>query len=172
MGEQFLAVVTNTPFYDDDGSLVGIIYVSSDLQLFVETRVLCLAANNAESDHREDANCSRASIHRDDVMQFPFGIFSHGEKRSQGKSLKKSVDNSKGKSIHKIIMSRVKAWIQKKTMAWPWKANDQKGSEAKDVCVAVPFLSNDHKKNQSVNQKQEHQGGERNHLSNNEASGS
>ncbi|XP_057737644.1 uncharacterized protein LOC130954885 isoform X2 [Arachis stenosperma] len=49
-GEQFLAVVTNTPFYDDDGSLVGIIYVSSDLQLFVETRVLCLAANNAESE--------------------------------------------------------------------------------------------------------------------------
>lgn len=29
-GEQFLAITTNTPFYDDDGSLVGIICVSSD----------------------------------------------------------------------------------------------------------------------------------------------
>ena len=31
MGEKFLAVATNTPFYDDDGSLVGLICVSIDL---------------------------------------------------------------------------------------------------------------------------------------------
>ncbi|XP_057751304.1 uncharacterized protein LOC130969546 [Arachis stenosperma] len=243
MGEQFLAVATNTPFYDDDGSLVGIICVSSDSRLFVETRVPCLGANNAESgsgsrplrssisnklgldtqqplqtsiaskfsnlaskvsnkvksrirtgenngdresgsggshqsehsfsevgvaDHREDANSSGASTPRGDVMQSPFGIFSHGEERSQGKTLKEYVDDSEGKSIHKIITSRAEAWIQKKTMAWPWKANDQEGSEAKDVRVAVPFLSNDHQETQ----KQERQGGERNRPSNNEASGS
>ncbi|KAL4344437.1 uncharacterized protein LOC110266136 [Arachis ipaensis] len=57
-------------------------------------------------------------------------------------------------------------------MAWPWKENDQEGSEAKDVRVVVPFLLNDHQENQSVNQKQERQGGERNRPSNNEASGS
>lgn len=33
-GERFLAMVTNTPFYDDDGSLVGIICVSNDSQCF------------------------------------------------------------------------------------------------------------------------------------------
>ncbi|XP_026665790.1 probable serine/threonine-protein kinase SIS8 isoform X2 [Phoenix dactylifera] len=36
-GEQFLAIATNTPFYDDDGSLVGIICVSSDSRCFQET---------------------------------------------------------------------------------------------------------------------------------------
>ncbi|XLU32908.1 hypothetical protein S245_068974, partial [Arachis hypogaea] len=105
MGEQFLAVATNTPFYDDDGSLVGIICVSSNSRLFVETRVPCLATNNAKSgenngdresgsggshqsehfsfsevgvaNHREDANSSGASTPRGDVMQSPFGIFSH-----------------------------------------------------------------------------------------------
>nr|XP_010914582.3 LOW QUALITY PROTEIN: dual specificity protein kinase shkD-like [Elaeis guineensis] len=35
-GERFLAIVTNTPFYDDDGSLVGIICVSSDSRCFQE----------------------------------------------------------------------------------------------------------------------------------------
>ncbi|RWW15273.1 hypothetical protein GW17_00020899 [Ensete ventricosum] len=33
-GERFLAVATNTPFYDDDDSLVGIICVSSDSRSF------------------------------------------------------------------------------------------------------------------------------------------
>ncbi|KAG1326176.1 RGS domain-containing serine/threonine-protein kinase A [Cocos nucifera] len=35
-GERFLAIVTNTPFYDDDGSLVGIICVSSDSRCYQE----------------------------------------------------------------------------------------------------------------------------------------
>ncbi|XVF38869.1 hypothetical protein REPUB_Repub20aG0139400 [Reevesia pubescens] len=39
MGERFSAVATNTPFYDDDGSLVGIICVSSDSLPFHEMRV-------------------------------------------------------------------------------------------------------------------------------------
>ncbi|PPS03229.1 hypothetical protein GOBAR_AA17432 [Gossypium barbadense] len=34
MGERFSALVTDTPFYDDDGSLVGIICVSSDSRPF------------------------------------------------------------------------------------------------------------------------------------------
>lgn len=35
-GDKFLAISTNTPFYDDDGSLVGLVCVSSDLRLFDE----------------------------------------------------------------------------------------------------------------------------------------
>ncbi|XP_077218354.1 uncharacterized protein LOC143852692 isoform X2 [Tasmannia lanceolata] len=38
-GERFLAIVTNTPFYDDEGHLVGIISVSSDSQPFQEISV-------------------------------------------------------------------------------------------------------------------------------------
>ena len=39
MGERFLAIATNTPFYDDDGTLIGIICVSSDSRPFQEIRV-------------------------------------------------------------------------------------------------------------------------------------
>ncbi|XP_030474633.1 uncharacterized protein LOC115692019 isoform X2 [Syzygium oleosum] len=38
LGERFSAVATNTPFYDDDGTLVGIICVSSDSRPFQEPR--------------------------------------------------------------------------------------------------------------------------------------
>ncbi|XP_042437186.1 probable serine/threonine-protein kinase DDB_G0282963 [Zingiber officinale] len=34
LGDRFVVVLTNTPFYDDDGSLVGIIVVSSDSRSF------------------------------------------------------------------------------------------------------------------------------------------
>lgn len=50
MGEKFLAVTTDTPFHDDDGSLVGIICVSSDLRPFLEVRVPFSGVTNAESD--------------------------------------------------------------------------------------------------------------------------
>ncbi|XP_078168514.1 uncharacterized protein LOC144563010 [Carex rostrata] len=35
-GDNFLAISTNTPFYDDDGSLIGVVCVSSDMRLFDE----------------------------------------------------------------------------------------------------------------------------------------
>ncbi|KAK4759235.1 hypothetical protein SAY87_022366 [Trapa incisa] len=38
MGENFLAVATNSPFYDDDNSLVGIICVSSDSRPFQDMK--------------------------------------------------------------------------------------------------------------------------------------
>ncbi|XWS14209.1 hypothetical protein CRYUN_Cryun36dG0103400 [Craigia yunnanensis] len=50
MGERFSAVVTNTPFYDDDGSLVGIICVSSDSRPFKEMRVSLSAERHPEGD--------------------------------------------------------------------------------------------------------------------------
>ncbi|GMH28548.1 hypothetical protein Nepgr_030391 [Nepenthes gracilis] len=40
MGKRFLAIVTNTPFYDDGGTLIGIICVSSDSKPFQEMKVM------------------------------------------------------------------------------------------------------------------------------------
>lgn len=54
-GESFLAVATNTPFYDDDGTLVGIICVSGDSRPFQEKRVPLSGAKHLEP----DSNLSR-----------------------------------------------------------------------------------------------------------------
>ncbi|CAI9118964.1 OLC1v1020601C1 [Oldenlandia corymbosa var. corymbosa] len=37
-GERFMIIVTDSPFYDDDGNLVGIICVSADARPFLETK--------------------------------------------------------------------------------------------------------------------------------------
>ncbi|XP_010024797.2 LOW QUALITY PROTEIN: dual specificity protein kinase splA [Eucalyptus grandis] len=50
MGERFSAVATNTPFYDDDGALVGIICVSSDSQPFQEPRVEMPEVRHSEAE--------------------------------------------------------------------------------------------------------------------------
>lgn len=49
-GERFLAVTSNTPFYDD-GNLVGIICVSSDSRPFLEMRAPFYGVKNAEPDY-------------------------------------------------------------------------------------------------------------------------
>lgn len=59
MGEKFLVVATNTPFYDDDGSLVGLICVSSDSRPFFESRVPFSGVKNAESN--AGSTCPRSS---------------------------------------------------------------------------------------------------------------
>ncbi|KAJ1383261.1 Serine-threonine/tyrosine-protein kinase, catalytic domain [Sesbania bispinosa] len=221
MGENFLAVATNTPFYDDDGSLVGVICVSSDSRPFLEMRVPFSSVKNAESDsgstrprssitnklgldsqqplqaalasklsnltgennvdreggsgeshhsehslsesvltdHREYANSSGASTPRGDLPQSPFGVY-----------------ETEGKPIHKSIPSKAEAWIQKKTLSWPWRTNEK--SEARNVHVAGSWRQND-QGNESANQKivssglkQESKTDESNRPVNNEASGS
>ncbi|XP_027333845.1 RGS domain-containing serine/threonine-protein kinase A isoform X2 [Abrus precatorius] len=246
MGEKFLSVATNTPFHDDDGSLVGVICVSSDLQPFLEMRVPMSGERNSESDsdarprssitnklgldtqqplqvalaskisnlaskvsnkvksriwtgenngdreggngesrhsehsfsEREDANSSGASTPRGDVPQSHFGVFSQVEEKSQGKGRRDSGDESEGKPIHKSVPSKAEAWIQRKTLSWPWRTNDREGSGARNVCVAGSWRQND-QENESVNPKilscglkQEGQAGESNRPNNNEASGS
>ncbi|KAF6143369.1 hypothetical protein GIB67_001313, partial [Kingdonia uniflora] len=53
LGERFQAIVTNTPFYDDDGSLVGIITVSNDSRSFREMRIpLSGSTSDADSSFR------------------------------------------------------------------------------------------------------------------------
>jgi hypothetical protein len=105
------------------------------------------------SDQREDGgNSSGASTPAGEVPPTPFGSFTHAEERSQGKTMRNSGDESEEKPIHKIITSKAEAWIQKKTMSWPWKANDREESESKNVRVSWPWLQGDQEK-ESTNQK-------------------
>ncbi|KAK2448531.1 PAS domain-containing protein tyrosine kinase family protein [Trifolium repens] len=228
MGDRFVVVATNTPFYDDDGSLIGIICVSSDSRPFLENIVpFSVGKNEAKdsgvnfprigitnklgldpqqplqnalaskisnlatkvsnkvkskirtrengvggeggsgeshhsehgfsdyghSDQREDGgNSSGASTPAGEVPPTPFGSFTHAEERSQGKTMRNSGDESEEKPIHKIITSKAEAWIQKKTMSWPWKANDREESESKNIRVSWPWLQGDQEK-ESTNHK-------------------
>ncbi|XP_045827595.1 dual specificity protein kinase shkB-like isoform X2 [Trifolium pratense] len=244
-GDSFLAVTTNTPFYDD-GSLVGIISVSSDSRPFLEMRAPFFGVKNAESDngsmrrsssvanklgfdsqqplqsaiaskfsnlaskmsnkvksriwtgennvdregvngesyhselgfseHREDANSSGDTTPRGDLPQSPPGVFYRVEEKFEGKTLRDSGDESEGKPVHKILPTKAEAWIQKKTLSWPWRTNDREESEARNVRAADLWMQND-QENESVNQKNlssglkhESQAGESNRHTNNEGS--
>jgi hypothetical protein len=60
MGDRFVVVATNTPFYDDDGSLIGIICVSSDSRPFLENIVPFSVGKNEAKD--SGANFPRIGI--------------------------------------------------------------------------------------------------------------
>ncbi|XP_068326253.1 uncharacterized protein [Pyrus communis] len=49
-GDRFTAFVTNTPFYDDDGTFIGIICVSSDIWPFQEMKIPMSGGKPPESD--------------------------------------------------------------------------------------------------------------------------
>ncbi|XP_073028288.1 uncharacterized protein [Primulina eburnea] len=49
-GDRFLVVATNTPFYDDDGTLIGIICVSSDSKPFQETKATTSGQRHLDTD--------------------------------------------------------------------------------------------------------------------------
>ncbi|XP_057806094.1 uncharacterized protein LOC131021033 [Salvia miltiorrhiza] len=55
-GDRFLAVATNTPFYDDEDTLVGVICVSSDSRPFVEAQTV----NSELSDSGTGSRFSRS----------------------------------------------------------------------------------------------------------------
>lgn len=257
IGERFLAIATNTPFYNDDGTLVGIICVSSDSRTFQEAKVVSTVTKHPEGDssfsrfkmttssklgldpqqplqaaitskisnlaskvsskvsnkvrskirpgentvdheggsgdshhsdyglpdvalcdQREDANSSGASTPRGDVLPSHFGTFSQEEK-SPGKFLRDSGDEGDGKpAIHKIITSKAEAWIGKKGISWPWKANEREAPEAKTTRFVWPWLQNEqendpvHQTNPHSGAKVESQTGETNRPVHNEASGS
>lgn len=227
-GERVLVVATNTPFYDDDGTLVGIVCVSTDSRPFQETRAALWDTKNSDtdsninrprntvtaklgldsqqplqatiaskisnlatkvsnkvksrirtgdnfmdreggsgdshhsdhgfsdaalSDHREDGMSSGASTPRGDVPPCPFGVFSHVDEKSPGKSVRDSGDESEGKpAIHKIITSKAEQWMGKKGLSWPWKGNEREGSDAKTARFAWPWSHGD-QDNESVQQK-------------------
>ncbi|KAL8490542.1 hypothetical protein ACS0TY_022531 [Phlomoides rotata] len=211
-GDRFLAVATNTPFYDDDGSLIGIICVSNDSRPFIEAQAAAAsemsdsetsssfsrakttvaeklgldqqqpiqaaiasklsnlaskvsnkvklkmrpAENNLyfeggsvdshHSDHgfsdmampeiREDAASSGASTPRGDIHPSPFGVFS-GVTHDSG-------DEGEGRpGISRILSTKAEAWITKKGLTWPWKGNEQDGTEPKSPRFGWPWSQND-----------------------------
>nr|GMD89275.1 probable serine/threonine-protein kinase DDB_G0272254 isoform X2 [Ipomoea batatas]GME06227.1 probable serine/threonine-protein kinase DDB_G0272254 isoform X2 [Ipomoea batatas]GME20160.1 probable serine/threonine-protein kinase DDB_G0272254 isoform X2 [Ipomoea batatas]GME20161.1 probable serine/threonine-protein kinase DDB_G0272254 isoform X2 [Ipomoea batatas] len=256
LGIRFSVMTTNTPFYDDDGTLIGLICVSVDVRPFQESKAAFTAAkqmdsdssssrarsiaseklgldpqqplqvaiasklsnlaskvsnkvkskiktvesgvvreggsgdshqsnhvfsDSALSDHREDATSSGASTPRGDIPPSPFGVFSNASKEdSPEKYSRDSGDESEGKPrISKIITSKAEAWIQKRTLSWPWKGNEQEGSEARNTRFGWPWLHNDQDNDYSQPQnssnlaiKPESQMGEINRTTVNEASGS
>ncbi|KAK1292034.1 Serine/threonine-protein kinase EDR1 [Acorus calamus] len=222
LGERFLALATNTPFYDDDGSLVGIICLSSDsrllhditgpsasikpstsgsnpshpkgsltskvgldpqqpLQVAIASKISNLATkvtnkvrsrirtneNNFEHEggsgdslhsdqgcsdatlpgHKEDATSSGASTPRGDGHRSSVASNENSEKKSPGKGSKANTEEGDGRTgIHKLISSKAEAWVGKKGIMWPWKANEHDGSDAKNH-FGWPWLHNDHENN-------------------------
>ncbi|KAH6833076.1 PAS domain-containing protein tyrosine kinase family protein [Perilla frutescens var. hirtella] len=238
-GDRFLAVATNTPFYDDEGTLVGIICVSSDSRPFIEaqaansdmsdlrrhrttisgrfgldhqqplqaaiaSKISNLASkvsnkvkskmrpsensdreggsgDSHQSDHgcpdREDAASSGASTPRGDAHPSPFGVFSgvSNEENSPGKPSRDSGDEGEGKpGISRILSSKAEAWIAKKGLTWPWKGNEQDGSEPKSGWSWENDQENDlgQQKIAAASLKSENQVTETSHTANNEAPGS
>ncbi|XP_075097159.1 uncharacterized protein LOC107766684 isoform X2 [Nicotiana tabacum] len=215
-GDRFLVIATTTPFYDDDGTFVGVISVTSDVRPFQETRPESMGVKQLDadagfrarklassqlgldseqplqvasaskisnlaskmsnkvtskiktgessvlreggsgdshysnlafseaalSDSREDTNYTGASTRRGDVHS-SLGLFSNlaKEERSLGKP---SGDETEGKQgIYKTITSKAEAWMAKKSLLWPWKANARKASEARTTQSERPWLNND-----------------------------
>ena len=60
MGRRFLIIATDTPLYDDNGSLIGIICVSSDPRPFQEIKVTHLEAKELEAG--QSFNRSRSGV--------------------------------------------------------------------------------------------------------------
>lgn len=51
-GDRFLVVATDTPFYDDDGTLLGVICISSDMRPFKESGLMSMGVKQLEADTR------------------------------------------------------------------------------------------------------------------------
>ncbi|XP_049397707.1 uncharacterized protein LOC125861859 isoform X1 [Solanum stenotomum] len=51
-GERFRVVATDTPFYDDDGTLLGVICISSDMRPFQESGLMSMGVKQLEADTR------------------------------------------------------------------------------------------------------------------------
>lgn len=137
--------------------------------------------NVFHDDHREDGTSSGASTPRGDLHPSPFGVFSNVAKEdSVRKYSRDSGDESDDKpGISKMITSKAEAWIQKRTLSWPWKGSEQEGFEARNTRFGWPWLHNDqdnedsqYKRNSSMEIKEESHVYEANHTTTNEASGS
>ncbi|CAN4094971.1 unnamed protein product [Withania somnifera] len=60
-GDRFLVVATDTPFYDDDGTLLGVICISSDMRPFQESGLMSMGVKQLEADTRFRARTLAAS---------------------------------------------------------------------------------------------------------------
>lgn len=74
-GDRFSAVATNTPFYDEDGSLVGIVCVSSDLRTMEEIisgPSICSRPHPESSRTYCEASCSNSNRKASLLSRSPF----------------------------------------------------------------------------------------------------
>jgi PAS domain S-box-containing protein len=189
-GEKFVIVATNTPFYDDKGTLFAVITVSTDsrnfqeprdkpfpnfieaepsisrprriasaklgldpqqpLQVAIASKLSDLASKvsnkvkskmrngdnimereggsgdshySDHSDQREDANSSGASTPRGEIPHSIFGFFTN--------PTPEEIENRP--KLKQILTSKAEAWMGKKGISWPWKGNEQGGSEDRNV---------------------------------------
>ncbi|RAL47427.1 unnamed protein product [Cuscuta campestris] len=137
--------------------------------------------NVFHDDHREDGTSSGASTPRGDLHPSPYGVFSNVAKEdSVRKYSRDSGDENEDKpGISKMITSKAEAWIQKRTLSWPWKGSEQEGFETRNTRFGWPWLHNDqdnedsqYKRNSGMEIKEESHVCETNHTTTNEASGS
>lgn len=133
------------------------------------------------SENREDAASSGASTPRGDIHPSPFGVFSgvSHEENSPGKQSRDSGDEGEGKSgISRILSTKAEAWMTKKGLTWPWKGNEQDGTEPKSPRFGWPWSQNDQEhelgeqKSVAATLRSENRVSENNHTANNEAPGS
>ncbi|THU62651.1 hypothetical protein C4D60_Mb01t07330 [Musa balbisiana] len=198
LGERFLAIATNTPFYDDDGSLVGIICVSSDSRSFQDsaspptaTNPRASACNTASrprisfinkhgSDPQQPIQVAIASkitnLVSVDYCNFMKLNSAMIEEKSPGKATKVKNDEDEGKTgIYKII-SKTEALFANKGI-WHWKGHEQDGNDSKHRFV-WPWLhgnqenDSNYTKASEFGARTETQVTENNQTGNNEASGS
>ncbi|EPS58360.1 hypothetical protein M569_16453, partial [Genlisea aurea] len=171
-GEQFLIAATNTPFYDeDDGTLVGVICVSSDPRAYQETnhvmnssqtmppcqvaiaskisnlaaRVSCSVKLKLKPTESNNVNYYSASVSEDaassDASTPP------GNSRATcygvGRSHEEGDENDTKVGISKIFASKAEAWIVKKGLVWPWKGGSGDGTESKSSRFVWPWMHNE-----------------------------
>ncbi|RZC66312.1 hypothetical protein C5167_009996 [Papaver somniferum] len=135
-GERILVLITNSPLYDDNGSIAGIICVSVDSEKFLQIPPASLAEVNSsfcqltsrEQPSQVVVTPSGACTLRGDVPPSPSGA------PLETVSLKKFLASGEGEGkigIHKSHTSTEEACTSKKNMPCPWKGSEHDGLVAR-----------------------------------------
>lgn len=147
-GERFSAVTTCSPFYDDDGPLIGIISITSDTAPYLHPRISSAKVKAQQVETSSVSSTSRKSFVSKfclesskeavisstlvvDFIHSPFGAFTRNDDKFPWKPL---ADKSNGKSaIRKVLTSKAEEWMEKKRLLWPWKGNEQEKDKSHQI---------------------------------------
>ncbi|KAI3903345.1 hypothetical protein MKW98_031999 [Papaver atlanticum] len=135
-GERILVLITNTPLYDDNGSIAGIISVSADSQNFLQIPPASLAEVNSsfcqltsrEQPSQVVVTPSGACTLRRDVPPSPSGA------PFETVSVEKFLASGEGEGkigIQKSHASTPEACTSKKNMPFPWTGSGHDGLVAR-----------------------------------------
>ncbi|KAI3842190.1 hypothetical protein MKW92_026341 [Papaver armeniacum] len=160
-GKRFEVFGTGTPLYDDYGSIVGIISISSDSRGFLQLpSVLALEADSnfsqptsgptLKADHDSQqpqqvvvtlsGSCTLRL--RGDVPQSPY---SGSYKTVHLGEFYRDCGGEGKTGIHKIVTSRGESWISKKQISQPWKGHD--GLVARNTHDNFGWMTNEQEDN-------------------------